>query len=790
MKFSETWLRQWVNPAIDADALMHQVTMAGLEVDGAEPVAGQFSGVVVAEIESAEPHPNADKLQVCRVNDGTESWSVVCGAPNARAGIKVAFARVGAVLPGDFKIKKAKLRQVESFGMLCSGKELELSDDHDGIIELPLDAPLGTDLRAYLTLDDRCIEVDLTPNRADCLSIAGLAREVGVLNQLPVCVPEITPVPPTISDIFPVAVMAPEGCPRYLGRVIRDIDARAVTPIWLQERLRRGGIRSIDPVVDVTNYVMLELGQPMHGFDLETLSGGIHVRWANDGETLKLLDGQTVTLRSDTLLIADEQHPLAIAGVMGGENTGISSDTRDIFLECAFFAPLKLAGKARSYGLHTDSSHRYERGVDHELQARAMERATALLLDIVGGQPGPVTEVVAEEHLPQVPPVTVTQAQIAASLGLDIPADQVTRILTGLGFGVTYSDTQWRVEVPSWRFDIAITADLIEEVGRIYGYDRLPVSYPVAPMAITPLPEAVQSGRLIAQRLVSLGYQEIVSYSFVAPELQAQLEPQLAALALANPISEDLGVMRTTIIAGLLGALQHNIKRQQDRVRLFETGLVFRGELDQLQQDKKVAGLLYGPRSGVSWLSGSDSVDFYDLKGDVEALLALAEGVSVRFEPTNVAFLHPGQAACVLLNGQAIGVLGRLHPRLDKALGLKKPTYVFELDFGAVITRRVPAYQGISRFPASRRDIAVVVASSVPAQNLLTAAQAVAGEWVTGAEVFDVYEGERIGVGKRSIALQLTWQHPERPMAEEEVTTAMNAVIARLQEDFEATLRS
>ncbi|WLD59508.1 phenylalanine--tRNA ligase subunit beta [Salinispirillum sp. LH 10-3-1] len=790
MKFSETWLRQWVNPAIDSDALMHQVTMAGLEVDGAEPVAGEFTGVVVAEIESAEPHPNADKLQVCRVNDGTESWSVVCGAPNARAGLKVAFARVGAVLPGDFKIKKAKLRQVESFGMLCSGKELELSDDHDGIMELPADAPLGTDIRSYLNLDDLCIEVDLTPNRADCLSIAGLAREVGVLNEVPVCAPEIPAVPATVSDMFPIAVMAPEGCPRYLGRVIRNIDAKAVTPVWMQERLRRGGVRSIDPVVDVTNYVMLELGQPMHGFDLATLNGGIHVRWANEGESLTLLDGQTVNLRSDTLVIADEKHPLAMAGVMGGENTGISGETRDIFLECAFFAPLQLAGKARSYGLHTDSSHRYERGVDHALQARAMERATALLLEIVGGEPGPVSEVVAEEHLPNVAPVTVSHAQIAAALGLDIPTEQVTRILTGLGFGVDYANEQWTVSVPGWRFDISITADLIEEVGRIYGYDRLPVSYPVAPMAISPLPESVQSGRLIAQRMVSLGYQEVVSYSFVAPELQALLEPDVTALALANPISEDLGVMRTTVIAGLLGALQHNIKRQQDRVRLFETGLVFRGALDTLQQDKKVAGLIYGPRSGVSWLNGAAGVDFYDLKGDVEALLALSEGNEITFAPTNVPYLHPGQAAIVMVNGESVGVLGRIHPRLDKALGLKKPAYVFELDFNAVITRRIPVYKGISRFPASRRDIAVVVGTSVPAHDLLSAAKTVAGEWVTSADVFDVYEGERIGAGLRSIALQLTWQHPERPMAEEEVTTAMNAVIERLQEDFEATLRS
>ncbi|MEX1057431.1 MAG: phenylalanine--tRNA ligase subunit beta, partial [Natronospirillum sp.] len=540
MKFSETWLRQWVNPNLNTADLMHQITMAGLEVDGVEPAAGAFTGVVVAVIETAEPHPNADKLQVCTVNDGTQTVNVVCGAPNARAGIKVALAQVGGVLPGDFKIKKAKLRQVDSFGMLCSAKELGLSDDHDGILELAEDAPVGADVRQFLQLDDQVIEVDLTPNRADCLSVRGLAREVGVLNELPVTAPNFTAVTAQVNDEFSVVVSAPEGCPRYVGRVIRSINPQAVTPMWMQERLRRSGIRSIDPIVDVTNYVMLELGQPMHGFDLDRLREQIVVRWANEGEALLLLDGQSVKLTTDTLVVADTEEVLAIAGVMGGERSGISTKTDNIFLECAFFAPLPLAGKARAYGLHTDASHRFERGVDHGLQHQAMERATELLLDIVGGQPGPVTEAVSEQYLPQSKAVTVSHQAITQLLGSEVPADRITQIFTGLGFAPTVESGTWTCSVPSFRFDISIPEDLIEEVARVYGYNRLPVTPPMAAMELTPLPEKIESERLVKRRLMGLGYQEAITYSFVDPKLQALLEPEQEPLALANPISEDL----------------------------------------------------------------------------------------------------------------------------------------------------------------------------------------------------------------------------------------------------------
>ncbi len=790
MKFSETWLREWVNPDLDSASLMHQITMAGLEVDGSEPAAGAFDGVVIGEVLSAEPHPNADKLQLCRVSDGKDTFDVVCGAPNARAGLKVAYARIGSVLPGDFKIKKARLRDVDSFGMLCSGKELALSDDHSGIMELPLEAPLGEDLRTYLSLDDCVIDVDLTPNRADCLSLRGLAREVGVLNDLAVTGPEIQAVPATISDELPVTLSAAEACPRYLGRVIRGVNVAAATPVWMQERLRRSGVRSIDPVVDVTNYVMLELGQPMHGFDLNRLHEGIDVRWARAGEELRLLDDQLIELRDDTLVIADRQKALAVAGIMGGEGSGVSPETQDIFLECAFFAPLHLAGKARSYGLHTDSSHRFERGVDHQLQHQAMERATALLLDIVGGQPGPVSEAKAVSHLPGNGQVSVSHEHIVSALGANVPAEQITQIFAGLGLQPEQQGGEWHCTVPSYRFDIAIPADLIEEVARIYGYNNLPVSAPMARMDIAPLPEAVESERLIKRRMLALGYQEAVTYSFVEAGLQAALEPELKPLALANPISEELAVMRTNLAAGLLNALRYNLNRQQDRIRLFEVGLVFRGQLNDLEQSKRIGGLLMGPRLGTSWL-GNDAVDFYDLKGDVESLLQLTGHKAVRFEPlTDSTLLHPGQAARVYVDGVEAGYLGRLHPGVGQSLDIKKPVFLFELSMDAVSSRTLPSFQPLSRYPASHRDVAVVVDKQVTAQQLKDAAGAAGGKWITDVQVFDVFEGDRIGAGKRSVALQLSWQHPERTLKEEEVAAAMNAVINALQSGYEAVLRS
>ncbi|CAM5224672.1 phenylalanine--tRNA ligase beta subunit [Alishewanella longhuensis] len=576
MKFSESWLREWVNPALDTQALSEQLSMAGLEVDGIEKVAGDFHGVVVGEVVACGPHPDADKLQVTQVNvGGPELLDIVCGAKNCRLGLKVVVATVGAVLPGNFEIKKAKLRGQPSHGMLCSFSELGMADDSDGIIELPQDAPIGTDIRQYLTLDDVTIEVDLTPNRADCLGIKGLAREVAVLNKLTVCEPVIAAVAPTIDEQKAIVLEAPAACPRYLGRVIRNVNVKAASPLWLTEKLRRSGVRSIDAIVDVTNYILLELGHPMHAFDLAKIDGAIKVRMATAGEKLVLLDGNEVSLQENTLLIADEHKALAMAGIFGGLASGVTTDTTDIFLESAFFAPLAIAGKARQYGLHTDASHRYERGVDPELQRTAMERATALLLEIVGGDAGPITEAVANEHLPQKAPISLTEQKLARILGHQVAKTEVTDILSRLGLVVTETTDGWQVTVPGYRFDISIAEDLIEEVARVYGYNNIPNVAPVASLQMRAFKEAALSVPQMRQVLVDRGYQEAITYSFVDPKVQQALFANQDALVLPNPISADMSAMRLNLWPGLLQAVQYNQSRQQNRLRLFEYGLKF-----------------------------------------------------------------------------------------------------------------------------------------------------------------------------------------------------------------------
>jgi len=790
MKYSESWLREWVNPALSSQDLMDQVTMAGLEVDGSEAVAGEFSGVVVAEVLSAEQHPNADKLRVCIVSDGSEEYQVVCGAPNARAGIKVAFARVGSVLPGNFKIKKAKLRQVESFGMLCSESELGLSDDHDGIVELPDSLTLGDDIRTALLLDDLSIEVDLTPNRADCLSIRGLAREVATLNKLAVTEPDIQPVVATVDDQFPVTLSAPEACSRYVGRVIKNVDVKAKTPVWMVERLRRSDVRSIDPVVDVTNYVMLELGQPMHGFDLAELNGGIDVRMARPGEVLKLLDGSDVDLTENTLLITDSNGPLAIAGVMGGDHSGISDDTKDIFFESAYFDPIVIAGKARSYGLHTDASHRFERGVDPQLSVLAIERATALLIEIAGGEPGPVVDVKNEEHLPKLREVSLTLANVAQKLGVAIPEAQIEQILTGLGLSILSSDDNvWVFAIPSFRFDISIEADLMEELARVYGYNNIPVSTPTAALPLPAKPEANLSIRTLKQAMVDLGYQEAVTYSFIEPGLQNLFDPKLTPVALANPISSDMAVMRTSMLPGLISALQYNLNRQVDRVRFFEVGLTFvQDDSGALVQDQMIAGVLYGTRQPKGWINDAD-VDFYDIKGDVERLLGLSLGNAFAFEPTDHSALHPGQSASILLEGKVVGFVGMLHPSLQKTLDLKKSAFVFELNVAAISERKLPKFKELSKFPATSRDIAMLVDENLPVSDMLETISGVAGEYLIEKVIFDVYQGKGIEEGKKSIAMGLTWQHPSRTLNEEEINQWMEDSIQALVSKYKAILR-
>ena len=791
MKFSEQWLRTWVNPQVSREELVARLSMVGLEVDAVTPVAGEFSGVVVGEVLSTEPHPDADKLRVCQVSNGSETLQVVCGAPNVRPGLKIPFAMIGAKLPGDFKIKKAKLRGVESNGMLCSETELQIGTDDSGLMELAPDSPAGGDLREYLGLDDASIEIGLTPNRGDCLSIAGLAREVGAIYGAQVVPVDIAPVAAVHDEVRPVEVLAPKACPRYLGRVISGVELSRPTPLWMVERLRRSDIRSIDAVVDVTNYVMLELGQPLHAFDLAEINGGIRVRMAQEREELVLLDGQKVQLRADTLVIADHQRPLAIAGVMGGEHSGVSASTQDLFLESAFFDTIALAGKARSYGLHTDASHRYERGVDSKLARRAMERATALLLQIVGGSAGPVIEAASEADLPDVAPIVLRAERIDQMLGLEMPAGQVVSLLSALGLGIVEkSQGCWEVSVPSHRFDISLEVDLIEELGRLYGYDRLPVRYPQARLAPEASPEARAELPALRRLLVARGYQEAITYSFIDPKLFELFSPGVEPLQLANPISSDMAAMRATLWPGLIKALQYNLNRQQTRVRLFESGLRFVGQLGDLKQEAMLAGVVTGSRLPEAWSNGREAVDFHDMKADIEAVLGYAgDAAAYTFIATEHPALHPGQTARIEREGRLVGFAGSLHPELAASLGIDQPVYLFELLLAEISEGRLPRFSELSRFPEVRRDLAILVAVDVPAGDVLTCIREAAGDNLTDLKLFDVYQGKGIDPLSKSVAVGLTWQHPSRTLNDDEVSSAMQQILTSLEERYNATLR-
>ena len=788
MKFSEAWLREMVDPDLDREALLHQLTMAGLEVDGVEPVAGRFSGVVVATIEGVESHPNADKLSVCSVNDGHEHWQVVCGAPNVRVGMRSAFARVGAVLPENFKIKKAKLRGVESFGMLCSAKELGLGEHHDGIMDLAV-GQAGDELAALLQLDDVTIDLDLTPNRGDCLSLKGIAREVGVLNNVAVHFPEVSVVGAQIDDTFAVDIEYGEGCPRYLGRVIKGIDLSQPTPLWMQERLRRCGLRSIDPVVDVTNYVLIELGQPMHAFDLNQLAEPIVVRRAAEGERLTLLDGQKVTLDGDTMLITDANGPVAIAGVMGGERSGVQGNTVDVFLECAFFAPLAVAGTARRYGLHTDASHRYERGVDHELQLDAIERATELLVAIVGGRPGPVTESLVKESLPVAAEVTLRHQRLHDLLGVEIEAQQVDEALARLGLDVVErTEDGWRVVAPSHRFDIAIEADLVEEICRVYGYNNIPSTQPTTDLNLRAVAlEESPEGELKRFLAVS-GLQEVITYTFIEPGLQSLLGAGKKPLALANPMSGEQSVMRTNMLPGMVDALRANTVRQQDRVAIFELGLVFEPSNEGLRQPRRLAGLLWGRRNDESWHTVNDGVDFYDVKGLVDGLCEWAGLEDVTFSAAEHVVLHPGQSARVSIGEQNLGFIGRLHPKIESDLELDG-VYVFELDADKILARPRRSHASVSRFPSVRRDVAVLLPRSVPAFEIEKVVRGAAGKNLTEFRLFDVYEGKGIDSNEKSVAIGLTFQSQTATLTDEAVGTAAGVVVDALAEGLGARQR-
>ncbi|WP_144207068.1 phenylalanine--tRNA ligase subunit beta [Shewanella donghaensis] len=794
MKFSESWLREWVNPSVSREELSHQITMAGLEVDGVDPVAAEFSGVIVGEVVECGQHPDADKLQVTKINVGSDELiDIVCGAPNCRLGLKVAVAMVGAVLPGDFKIKKAKLRGQPSFGMLCSYGEIGIDIDSDGIIELPTDAPIGKDIREYLQLNDAIIDVDLTANRADCLGMAGLAREVGVLNRQSVVEPTWEAVSATIDDKVAINVIAPESCPRYLGRVVKNVNVAAATPLWMQEKLRRSGIRSIDPIVDITNYVLIEYGQPMHAFDLAALNGAIQVRLSDGVEKLTLLDGNEITVPADTLVIADDKAAVALAGVFGGEASGVTGKTQDILLECAFFAPLAIMGKSRRLGLHTDASHRFERGVGPELQHKVMDRATRLVLDICGGEAGPVEEAVSEAHLPKPAQITLRRSKLDKILGHHIPDVDVTEILERLGFAVEVSAEAWLVTTATYRFDMAIEEDLIEEVARIYGYNNIPNIAPVASLSMSDHKEADISLSKVRSVLVARGFQEAVTYSFVDPKLQNIVHPDAPAMTLPNPISVEMSAMRLSMFTGLLTCVGYNQSRQQGRVRLFETGLRFvpDAEADSgVRQQPMIGAVISGVQNDEHWSMDSKTVDFFDLKGDLESIIGLTVSTSeFTFRSATHSALHPGQCAEILRNNQVIGIIGAVHPSLEKPFGLNGKTIVFELELDALLHASLPLAQAVSKFPANRRDIAVVVDEDVSATNVMNLIRKVGENQLVGLNLFDVYWGKGVEAGKKSLAIALTLQDITRTLEEKDITETVDSVVSALKSEFNALLR-
>ena len=791
MQFSESWLRSLCNPSLSSDELCRVLTMAGLEVEERRPAAAEFSNVVVAEVLSVEKHPDADKLKLCSVSVGEPGpLQIVCGAPNVAAGMKVPCARVGARLQG-VEIKQARVRGIESFGMLCSARELGLSDDHGGLLPLVADALVGEDIRRHLDLDDHLITLKLTPNRADCLSLLGIARELSALTGAPLLAPEIKPVAALVPDTRQVLLDAPQSCPRYCGRIIRGVNARAATPEWMRRRIERSGIRAISFLVDVTNYVMLELGQPLHAFDDAELSGAIHVRYPAPGEQLLLLNEQTVTPSADTALIADDAKPLAMAGVMGGEHSGINALTGDLFLESAFFPPAAIAGKARALGFSSDASHRYERGVDFELQRKAIERATQLILDVAGGQPGPVVEAVSADDLPLRKPVRLRTARVARVLGIKLAAERIEGMLKGLGLAVQPQDDDFHVTPPSFRFDIEIEEDLIEEIARVYGYDNIPSQPPLARMSMMPATEMSRTPMALRRLVSERDYHEVVTFSFIEAAWEADFCANAAPIVLANPIASQMGVMRSSLIGGLVGALAANRKRQTERVRIFELGRCFyrdphSGPVTGFGQPLRMAGLAAGPTLPEQWGAPVSRVDFYDVKADVEALFAPRH---VEFSKADHPALHPGRCAIVSLGGRPVGVIGELHPRWVQKYELGAAPVVFELELDALLATPLLDHAEISRFPAVIRDLALVVPQSQTLAPLLAALRAAAPAIVRDVALFDVYQGKGLGESEKSLAFRIVMQDTQRTLEDAEVDMAVADLLAVASRDFNASRR-
>jgi phenylalanyl-tRNA synthetase beta chain len=791
MQFPESWLRALVNPPLSTDELCHLLTMAGLEVEETQPVAPAFANIVVARVLTTEKHPDADKLKLCKVDTGEHGvLQIVCGAPNVAPDMVVPCALVGAKLPG-IEIRKAKVRGIESFGMLCSARELGLSEDHGGLLALPADAPIGRSVREYLNLDDTLITLKLTPNRADCLSLTGIAREVAALTGAPLTLPAVAPVPAVHEDTRAVVLDAPDACPRYCGRIVRGVNAKAATPDWMRQRIERCGIRSISILVDVTNYVMLELGQPLHAFDDSHLSGAIHVRYPQAGEKLLLLNEQTIEPSADTALIADEAKGLAMAGIMGGEDSGITDATTDLFLESAFFTPTAIAGKARALGFSSDASHRYERGVDFELQRKAIERATQLIVDICGGRPGPVVEAVSAAHLPARAPVRLRTARATKVLGIEFSAEQIAKLLQGMGVECRREGDEFVVTPPSHRFDLEIEEDLIEELARLHGYDNIPTPPPIGQLAMMPLPEDRRGPMQVRRLLAERGYFEVVTFSFVEAAWEADFAGNSAPIVLANPIASQMGVMRTTLVGGLVGVLSANRKRQTERVRVFEIGRCFHREaggqpVAGFHQPLRLGALWAGPAQPEQWGVPTRNADFFDIKGDLEALFAPR---TLGFEKLAHPALHPGRAAKVLLEGREIGFVGELHPQWVQKYELGAAPVVFEVDLSALLDTAMPAYQEVSRFPAVTRDLALVLPREQALQPLLAALRAAGPACVRDVALFDVYQGKGMPEGQKSLAFRVVMQDTQRTLADVEVDAAIANLVAVVREKFGGDLR-
>lgn len=794
MKFSESWLRTLVDTKLSSEELSHLLTMAGLEVEGLEPVAPQFNDVVVAKVLEVVKHPDADRLNVCKVDAGRgEPTTIVCGAPNVAVGLCVPCALPGAKLPGDFVIKVAKVRGIESSGMLCSAKELGIAEEASGLLVLPADAPVGQSIREYLDLDDQQFELKLTPNRADCLSLTGVAREVAAIAGAQAKLVDVQEVAVSIADQRAVVLDAPTACPLYCGRVLKGVNAKAPTPEWMKRRLERSGIRSISALVDVTNYVMLELGQPLHAFDNTKLEGAVHARLAKPEEKLLLLNEQTIHIDADVLVIADDVKPLAMAGIMGGEESGITLETTELFLESAFFAPKAIAGRARRYGFGSDASHRFERGVDFGGARRAIERATQLILDICSGQAGPVVEAKAE--LPARQPVRLRTARACAVIGMFFSPEQIAGLFAGLGLSFVREGDDFLVTPPTWRFDIEIEEDLIEEIARLHGYDNIPAPAPRGKLKMMVQPEAQRPAARIRQLLVDRGYQEVVNFAFVDEAWEADFAAKTAEddlIRLANPIASQMAVMRSTLFGGLISNLQTNLKRKQSRVRLFETGRTFLRDaagapVVGFAQAWKLSGLAYGTALPEGWGSVARKLDFFDVKGDLEALLAPAQ---LRFEKLVHPALHPGRAARVLLDGREIGCLGELHPEWVQKYDLPQAPVVFELDFDAVKAVQVPVFTEISKFPPVIRDLAVVVDQDVALQALLDTLKAQLPGLVKDVQLFDVYVGKGVAENKKSLAFRIVMQDTQRTLLDSEVDAALQQLVSCLERAFGAQLRA